>query len=112
MACRTEKEFTWVEGSMKCTKTSTFFDKDNNKLNSATLVGDVNANECCDAGFDENDPLNKKTLLMACQQTFDWDATKTECSLISEKIDRSKDVDVGYSKEDCCQAFVDGDQGT
>ena len=67
MACRTEEAFAWVENSSKCTKTSTFFDKDNNQLTSATLMGDVDANECCSAGFDETDPTKRAALLMACQ---------------------------------------------
>ena len=66
LACQHDEHLYWIDGK-KCSLVTKFFDDNNFLVEEATIMNEVDASQCCEAGFSPDyDAVEKPSLLMAC----------------------------------------------
>ena len=81
----------------------------------ATLEDDMrSAAECCTTGFDTVDATERKALMMACQQTYTFDALNSKCTLTSVNagLNTGQTFTDNVNINECCQAGFDATDPT
>ena len=67
LACQHDEHLYWVDGK-KCNLVTKFFDEANVVVEEATIINEVDAADCCRAGFSSSyDAVEKPSLMMACE---------------------------------------------